>query len=368
MSKSLYRAELASFKPYVQGKPIEAVQREYGLTRIEKLASNENQYGPSPKALEAIQAELSGLNFYPESYPPELVQAMADYLGAGADQITLGNGGEGIIWQISMAFLNAGDEIIVSDPTFDVYKISAALLGGVTVKVPLKDRHYDIDGILGKLSPRTKLVYLCTPNNPTGHIATKPEIDRLLSRLPDDVILVLDEAYYEFAAASPEYPADSIALLKTRPNIIVLRSFSKIYGLAGLRFGYALSSPEIAVRLGMVRQTFAVNRLAHAAARGALEDTEYRDRVVKENSAALKRLNEYFDANGWACFPSYANFVFVDTGLDSRDVFEELQKRGVIVRPGHLWGWDTWLRVSTGTEEQMRFFTEKMDEVISALT
>jgi histidinol-phosphate aminotransferase len=363
MSKQLYRKEIATFRPYVQGKPVEAVQREYGLERIEKLASNENQFGPSPKALEAIRAELNGLNFYPESHPFDLVNALAARLGVGNDQISIGAGGEGSLWQIAMTFLNEGDEIIVAEPTFDVYRISASLFGAAAVSAPLAGQRYDIEGMLARLSPRTKIVYLCTPNNPTGHIASRQERDLLLSRLPEDVILVLDEAYYEFAAGSPEYPADSLSLIEARPNVIVVRTFSKIYGIAGLRIGYAVSCAETAGKLNMVRQTFAVNRMAQTAALAALGDLEYRDWIVRENAKALETLKACFDKNKWEYFPSFTNFIWVNTGLDSGRVFEELQKKGVIIRPGRLWGWDAWLRVSTGTEEQMRFFVEKMEEI-----
>jgi histidinol-phosphate aminotransferase len=365
MSKSLFRKELSAFTPYVQGKPIEAVQREYGLARIEKLASNENQFGPSPKAVQAMRAELDNLNFYPESHPFALTAALADHLRVKPEQISTGPGGEGMLWQIAMSFLNEGDEIIVADPTFDVYRISATLLGGVPVKVPLKGQAYDIDGMLAKVNERTKLLYLCTPNNPTGHIASRTELDHLLAHLPADVVLVLDEAYYEFAAASPEYPADTISLIETRPNTVILRTFSKIYGIAGLRIGYGISSPAITARLNMVRQTFGVNRIAHAAALAALDDAAYRDRIVAENAAALKTLTAYFDGKGWPYFPAFGNFVWVNTLRDSRELYEELQKKGVILRPGYLWGWDTWLRVSTGTKEQMRFFQEKMEEIVA---
>jgi histidinol-phosphate aminotransferase len=368
MSKSLFRNELASFKPYVQGKPIEAVRREYGLDRIEKLASNENQFGPSPKALEAIREELPEVIFYPESYPFDLIRELSEALEIKQEQLVVGSGGEGLLWQIALTFINDGDEIIVSDPTFDVYRISTSILGGVAVKVPLDGFCYDIDAMLGAVNEKTKLFFLCNPNNPTGHIATQEQIDKIVRDLPGDVVLVIDEAYYELASLAEEYPKNNISIIDKRPNTIVLRSFSKTYGLAGVRFGYIITSPEIAGKLYLVGPSFKLNRLAIAAARGALKDSEYRDWYVKENAAARKTLFDFYETKGWHSFPSYSNFVFTDTGLDSKWFFEELQKRGVIIRPGFLWGeqWKTWFRISTGTPEQMSYFIKMTEETLES--
>ena len=366
MTRSIYRKELATFKPYVQGKPIEAVRREYGLDRIEKLASNENQFGPSPKAVQAIIDELPELIFYPESYPFDLMKELTAMLGVRQEQLVVGSGGEGLLWQISLTFINEGDEIILSDPTFDVYRISASILGGVPVKVPLKGMRYDIDAMLAAVNEKTKLFFLCTPNNPTGHIASQEELDRIVSGLPEDVVLVLDEAYYELAAVSDDYPKNNISIIDKRPNTLVLRSFSKTYGLAGVRFGYIITSPEIAGKLCLVGPSFKLNRLAIAAARGAIKDTEYRDWYARENAAARQTLLDYYATKGWTSFPSYSNFIWTNTGLDSKWFFEELQKRGVIIRPGFLWGeqWNTWFRISTGKPEQMRFFIDMTEEVL----
>ena len=367
MSKPIFREELSAFRPYVQGKPIEAVRREYGLDRIEKLASNENQFGPSSKAVEAIKEELPEIIFYPESYPFDLMKELTEALGIKQEQLVVGSGGEGLLWQVAMTFINAGDEIVVADPTFDVYRISTSLMGAVTVKVPVKDMRYDVDAMLAAVNEKTKLFFLCNPNNPTGHIASQEEICRIVKELPQDVVLVIDEAYYELASVVPDYPKDNIKIIDDRPNTIVLRSFSKTYGLAGVRFGYIVSSPEIAGKLSLVGPSFKLNRLAIAAARGALKDSEYRDWYASENAKAINTLLEYYETKGWKSFPSYSNFVFTNTGRDSKMFFEELQKRGVIIRPGYLWGerWSTWFRISTGTPEQMSYFIEKADEVLA---
>ena len=369
MGKSIFRKEIAAFQPYVQGKPIEAVRREYGLDRIEKLASNENQFGPSPKAVEAIQNELQEIIFYPESYPFDLMRELAESLGVSQENLVVSSGGEGLLWQIALTFINEGDEIVVADPTFDVYRIATSILGAVPVKIPLKDMRFDIDAMLAAVNERTKLFFLCNPNNPTGHIASQEEIDRIAAALPEDVVLVIDEAYYELASLTPDYPRDNIKIIEKRPNTLVLRSFSKTYGLAGVRFGYAITSPEIVGKISLVGPTFKLNRLAIAAARGALKDTEYRAWYAKENDIARTALLDYYQSKGWTSFPSYSNFTFTDTGLDSKWFFEELQKRGVIVRPGYLWGerWKTWFRISTGTPDQMSYFIEKAEEALATL-
>jgi histidinol-phosphate aminotransferase len=232
--------------------------------------------------------------------------------------------------------------------------------------VPLKGMRYDIEAMLAAVNEKTKLFFLCNPNNPTGHIASQAELDFLAEKLPEDVVFVIDEAYYELAAVSDDYPRDNIKLIGKRPTTLVLRSFSKTYGLAGVRFGYLITSPEIAGKLNLVGPTFKLNRLAIAAARGALKDAEYRDWYAKENAAARMTLTDYYESKGWVSFPSYSNFVWTDTGLDSQWFFEELQKRGVIIRPGYLWSdqWKTWFRISTGTPEQMRYFIEKTEEIL----
>jgi len=366
MTQSIFRKELASFQPYVQGKPIEAVRREYGLERIEKLASNENQFGASPKAVQAIKDELGDVIFYPESYPFDLIRELSEALGVEEKKLVVGAGGEGLLWQIALTFINEGDEIVISDPTFDVYRISTSLLGAKPVKIPLSGMRYDINAMLGAVNEKTKILFLCNPNNPTGHIASQEEIDRIVKELPENVVLVIDEAYYELACLSSDYPKRNISIIDKRPNTLVLRSFSKTYGLAGVRFGYVITSQAIADVLRHVGPTFKLNRLAIAAARGALKDKEYCDWYVSENAKARQTLLGFYAKKGWTSFPSYSNFIFTDTGLDSKRLFEELQKRGVIIRPGFLWGekWNTWFRISTGTPEQMQFFVDTTEEVL----
>ncbi|MBR0598306.1 histidinol-phosphate transaminase [Sinanaerobacter chloroacetimidivorans] len=365
MSKNIFRKQLATFKSYVPGKPIEEVKREYGLDEIQKLASNENQFGPSPLAIEAIREEIDKINFYPEATAVDLVKDLASYLNVKPENVVVGNGGEGLIWVIAMTFLNEGDEILAADPSFDIYKISGDLMGAKTIKIPFVHKKFDFKSFVSNITENTKLIYVCSPNNPTGNIASKEEMDYLLANIPDDVVLILDEAYYEFAEEFDEYPSENIKLIASRPNTIILRSFSKIYGIAGVRLGYVVTSEALAAEMNKVRQTLGVNRLAQVGARAALKDEAYKKYAVEENRKAIDALEGYFASKGFDYFKSYSNFVWANINTHSKAVFEELQKRGIIIRPGFLWGWDNWIRVNTGTDRQMKLFIEKLEEVLN---
>ncbi len=365
MEKDIFRKEMAEFKPYVQGKPAESVKREYGLEKIEKLASNENPFGPSPKAIHAIKKELDNINVYPEGRPVELINKIAKYVGTEPEKVAVGNGGEGLLWSIAMALINEGDDAIVNTPSFDVYNISVSLMGGNIIKVPLIDKSFDIKKIVDSVTEKTKIIYLCTPNNPTGNILSIEEIEYIINNISDDIVLLIDEAYYDFACAFPEYPKNNIKIIDKRPNTIILRTFSKIFGIAGIRIGYAITSELIAEKLNAVKQTFGVNKLAIAGAAAALDDNEYLEMVVKENKACLEVLKKYADSRGIDYFPAYGNFIWMKINMDSSELFEKLQKKGIIIRPGYLWGWQDWIRVSTGTKKQIDFFMEKMDEVLT---
>jgi histidinol-phosphate aminotransferase len=366
--KDIFRKQLQNMVPYVQGKPAEVVQREYGLDRIEKLASNENLFGPSPKAIEAIKQELSNVNFYAEGHPKELVDALADYYGIDPKHVVIGIGGEGLIWNLSMCLLDEGDEVVTAVPTFDIYKLTATFHGAKTIQIPVRDGVYDIEAMVAAVTDRTKILWLCTPNNPTAHIASRQQLDYLFDNVPEDVVIVLDEAYYDFACTRPDYPTDSIKRLQERENLAILRTPSKVWGLAGLRLGWLLTSPTIVSKVMMVRQSLGLGRLSIAGVKAALTDDAYLRYTVNSNREAIDYLETYFTGKGWNYYPSYSNFVWADCGTGSKEVFEQLQQKGVIIRPGFLWGWDNWIRVSTGTAEQMHFFTEKLDTVIAGLT
>lgn len=364
MSKDLFKKELAKLNPYVPGKPIEEVKKEYGLTDVIKLASNENQLGPSPKAVEAVKNELKNMNIYPDASAMELRKRLAEKYGLDSDNIVVGNGGEQILQVIAQTFINPGDEAIMAKTTFGIYANTVLHMGGVPVKVPLKDYKQDFKGFIENINENTKLIYVCNPNNPLGNIMPKDEIEYLVENVPEDIVLIFDEAYYDYAKVNPDYP-ETLDILKKRPNTIILRTFSKVTGIAAVRVGFVLTSKEIATEMGKVKGTFNVNRFAQVAALGALEDQEHVDKTVEMNYKSLNMMEKSFDEWNLEYVKSNANFIFVDVDMHSKTVFEELMKRGIIIRPGYLWGWDNWLRVSTGTIEQTEKFLTELKDILN---
>ncbi len=361
--KNLFKNEVSSIRPYIPGKPVEELKRELGLEDIEKLASNENPLGPSSKAIEAIKKEAENIHIYPDSNATELRKAIGAKYDFNPDHIVFGNGGEELLKMIAETFINPGDEAIMANPSFGKYASEVSFMGGKAIEVPLKDYKHDFEAFIKNINDKTKLVFVCNPNNPTGNIMTKEEINYLVKNIPKDVVLVLDEAYYDYAIKNEDYP-DSLSLLKERPNTIILRTFSKIAGIAAVRVGYVFTSQEIAQALNKVRMVFHVNRLAQVAALAALEDEEHVQKTVKLNCESIDRMEKYFKENNFEYINSNANFVFVNVNKDSRIVFQKLLEKGIIIRPGYLWNWDTWLRVSTGTMEQTEKFINKLDEVL----
>jgi len=364
MGSSFFRKEVALMHPYIPGKPIEEVKRELGIEEIVKLASNENPLGPSIKAVEAIREMAGNVHIYPDGAAAELRKDIAGLYGLEADRVFVGNGGEEILKLISGLFINPGDEAIMADPTFSIYESGVVHMGGTAVKLPLKNYKHDFEGFVSRVNDRTKIIFVCNPNNPTGNIMTSDELDYLVENIPEHIVLVLDEAYYEYAVRNKNYP-DSIEILKKRPNTIILRTFSKVAGLAGVRMGYALTSKEIASEVGKVRGVFSVNLLAQAAGRAAIQDQEHIKRTVDLNYQSMELMEKFFEDHNLEYIKSNANFVFVNVGLDSRVVFQELLKKGVIIRPGFLWGMDSWLRVSTGTIDQTKTFISALEQIIS---
>lgn len=364
MKKEFFRRELAQFRPYVPGKPIEEVKREYGLSDIEKLASNENQLGPSPLAMEAIIKAVGEINLYPEATAIDLKKDLAAHLSVKTENLVIGNGGEELLSVIAQTFINEGDEVIVATPSFGIYNTTTGLLGAKIVSVPFRNRKYDLAGMAAAVTVRTKLLYLANPNNPTGNIITKAELTEFFKTIPDDLVVILDEAYFEFAAMEQEYP-DGIAFLAERENTVILRTFSKVAGIAGVRIGYLITSERIASEMNKVKLTFDVNRLAQEAGRAALRDVDHIRKTVVLNRKSLQKMEAYFESKGLDYFKSYANFIFVDVKQHSGIVFEELLKRGIIVRPGHFWGWDNWIRISTGTLEQTQKLIDCLEEVLN---
>lgn len=364
MLKKLLRKEVYSAKAYVPGKPIEDLKRELNIDKIEKLASNENPLGPSPKAMGYIEKEIKNINMYPDSAAIKLREKLAEKHGVKIENIVVGSGGEELIKNIAETFINPGDEVMIATPTFGKYATDVSFLGGVVVNIPLnKEYKQDVEKIIESVNEKTKLIFICNPNNPTGNIMTKSEQEYLIKNLPQDVVVVFDEAYYDYAIKNDEYP-ETLNVLKERPNTIILRTFSKVAGIAAVRLGYLLTSQEICEAMYKIKLTFSVNRLAQAAALGALEDKEHIEKTVELNYESLALMEEYFDKNGFEYIKSNANFIFVNVNMDSKIVFQKLLEKGVIVRGGFLWGWNNWIRVSTGTIDQTKIFIDRLEEVV----
>lgn len=360
---NLFRKEVLTLKRYVPGKPIEEVKKELGLEDIIKLASNENPLGPSKKAVEAIKKEADNINIYPDSAAMLLKEGLAQKYNLSTEEIVVGNGGEEIIKMIAQTFINSGDEAIMALPTFGLYATSISHMGGIPIHIPVKNYKHDFEAFIEKVNENTKLIFVCNPNNPLGNIMTEEEIEYLLKNIPENIVVVLDEAYYEYAIKNPEYP-DSLKILKKRPNTIILRTFSKVAGLAGVRTGYCLTSKEIVNEMTKVKGVFNANRLAQVAAVAALEDEEHIGKTVELNYESMGMMEKYFEDNNLEYIKSNSNFVFANVNMDSRIVFQKLLEQGVIIRPGYLWNWDNWIRISTGTVQQTETFIEKLDLVL----
>ncbi|MBM4278167.1 MAG: histidinol-phosphate transaminase [Deltaproteobacteria bacterium] len=340
------RKNILKIASYIPGKSIEEVQKEYGAKRWVKLASNENVLGPSPKAIEAVRKELSTVHLYPEGPCSILRQAIGQKFSLPEKRVVISNGADNLILMIACAFVNEGDEVIMADPTFSVYANVTQIMGGKPVRVKLKGFTHDLEGMLKRVNRKTKLVFVCNPNNPTGTIVHRESFDSFLSGLPSQVIVVLDEAYGEFV----EDPCNPDGLNYVgKKQVILLRTFSKVYGLAGLRIGYALGREDLIGCLYQVREPFPVHRLAQAAAVAALNDKEHAIRSIQMVYEGRRYLYKELDRIGLSYVPSQANFIFIDFKKDSEDVFRALLREGIIIRPGKTWGYPTFGRVTIGT-------------------
>jgi len=355
---------LDNIKPYVPGKPIEEVQREYGLDDVIKLASNENPLGPSPQALAALREALSGLNLYPDGQSYYLRRAIAHHLGVEPEQVTVGNGADGIIMQTCLAYLDESSEVIVSRSSFPIYDIYTHVMRATLVKTPLKNDGLDLEAMAAAITGRTKLVFVCNPNNPTGTIVTAAEVDGFMDKVPGDVLVVFDEAYYELVA-SDEYPDNLEYIREGRSNVMIMRTFSKVYGLAGVRLGYAVAAPNVLAPLNRVREPFAVNLLAQAAGIAALEDDPFREKSVAANHAGRLFLYGEFDRLGLRFVESHTNFVLVEIGPRAVDVQKQLLARGVIVRPCANYDLPDFLRISVGSQAQNERLIEALELLLN---
>ncbi|MFM9079699.1 MAG: histidinol-phosphate transaminase [Opitutaceae bacterium] len=348
---SLARPSVLSQPVYEPGKPIDYVARELGLdpAGIIKLASNENPFGPSPRAVEAATRALAQGALYPDGGCYELRQRLASFHGLGSDQFVVGNGSNELIELLGHVFLGPGDEVVMANPAFVVYKLVTLLFGAKPVEVPLRNWTHDLPAMAAAVTPRTKLVCVCSPNNPTGTANSGAELEAFIRSLPDHVVVVIDEAYVEYL----ENPPDLKPLIRAGKNLICLRTFSKIHGLAALRVGFGYAAAELCGLLNRVRQPFNVNAIGQAAAIAALDDVDFPARCARETRAGLLWLEGEFRRLGLETVPSSANFLLVRTG-DGLSSFKTMQASGIIVRPMHAYGLSEWVRVTVGTTEQNR--------------
>ncbi len=350
--------DIESLVPYSPGKPIDELERELGLTGIIKLASNENPRGPSPKALGVLADAAKALHRYPDGGAFRLRAALAEHWKVSPEQIVPGNGSDEIIGMLVRAFLAPGEEAVMADQTFVIYHMEVTAAHGRPVVVPLREFRHDLPAMAGAVTARTRLLFLCNPNNPTGTMVTASEVDGLMARIPDHVIVVFDEAYCEYVQAT-DFP-DSLRFVRQNRHAIVLRTFSKIYGLAGLRIGYGVTTPEIAGYLNRVRPPFNANSLAQRAALAALGDEEHVTQSRLMNRAEMAVVKAGLEAMGFRPVPSEANFLYFDCGRDGREVFQALLRHGVIVR--HIEG--RMLRVTVGLPDENRRFLDALKQVL----
>lgn len=345
-----------SLAPYQAGKPIEELERELGISNIIKLASNENPFGFPESAKQAIINQLDDLTRYPDANGFELKAAISKKFGLNANQITLGNGSNNLLELFAHTFASDKDEIIYSQYAFIVYPLVTKAINAVAREIPAKNWGHDLEAFLTAINEKTKLIFIANPNNPTGNFLTETEIDAFLAKVPSHILVVLDEAYTEFTAK--EERVDSFGLLNKHPNLIVSRSLSKAYGLAGLRIGYAVSNAEIADLLNRVRQPFNCNSLALVSAIAVMNDDEFVKKVAKNNRLEMARYEAFCQANGLEYIPSKGNFITIDFKRPAAAIYDALLREGVIVRPIAGYGMPNHLRISIGLpEENDRFFS-----------
>ena len=363
MQTVAYRKSIDPMKPYVPGRPIEDVQREFGLANVVKLASNENPLGCSPKAKEAVMASLAESSYYPDGNCTNLRAYLAQSLGVKPGEIVFGCGADEIISMTGKVFVNPGDECVTAAETFSQYEAAALSMGGVMVFAPMKNNAYDLEAIYERITDRTRVIFLANPNNPTGTMFTAGEQLAFLDKVPSHIFVMIDEAYAEFTA-DPSYP-QTLPLLKKYKNIMLVKTFSKIYGLASLRVGYGIADEAIIRLYEKIRPPFNVTIQGQAAALAALQDLDFVKKSYANNRDAMDYYCRELDKMGIRYIPSQTNFVTTDTGRDSRGVFQDLMKKGYIVRPCYIFGMsDSWIRVTIGTMDQMEGFVGALKEVL----
>jgi histidinol-phosphate aminotransferase len=355
---------ISAIKPYVPGKPVEELERELGIKGSVKLASNENPIGPSTKAVKAIFESLmtpdpeNSLNRYPDGSGYYLTKALSEKLSVREEELILGNGSNELLDIAVRTFLQPGDEAVMAHPSFVVYSMSVQAQGGTPVRIPLKEYTHDLDAMANAVTPKTKIVFIANPNNPTGTINKKGEFDRMMKRIPENVLVIVDEAYFEYVA-DPDY-ADSMKHFREGRDILVLRTFSKIYGLAGLRIGYGIASRNITVEMNKLRPPFNTSTMAQKAALSALGDEDHlkSSRIINEQGKLF--LYKELDALGMKYVPTEANFIYMPLEHDASELYQKLLKEGIIVRPMG----PREIRVTVGLQEENKRFIEALKKVV----
>jgi len=360
----LAHAGVRALRPYEPGKPIDELERELGVSDIVKLASNENPLGPSKQAIAALQNELADLNLYPDGNAFNLKLALSQALNVEPVQLTIGNGSSDILDFVLRAFVTPEHEVMFAEHAFAMYPILTHIVGARPVMVKARDWGHDLDAMAESITSATRVVFIANPNNPTGTWLAKDALVAFLERIPDHVLVVLDEAYFEYVGEA-DYP-DGVQLVKSYPNLVVTRTFSKVYGLAGLRIGYGVSSPEIADFLNRVRPPFNANQLALVAAEHALKDTDHLKNSIELNRNGMKQLVAAFEQLGIAYIPSVGNFISAKMPRSGKMVFDALLREGVIVRPVDNYGMPDYLRVTIGTPEENDKFVTALKKVLAA--
>lgn len=356
----MIRKCLENIKPYSPGKPIDEVKRELGLTEVYKLASNENPLGPPESSVDAMKLAAGKVSLYPDADAYELRIALSKKHSVKPEQIVFGDGSNELLKLISLAVLEPGDEIIMPKPSFGEYARTAMICGAVPKAIPLtEDYIIDLPAMVAAISSRTKIVYICNPNNPTGTVIDKIALKQIMHRM-QDVIVVMDEAYFEYVNCDSS--PDGVEFFKEYPNVIVLRTFSKAYGLAGLRVGYGICHEKVAEAINKIREPFNLNSLAQVAAIAALNDNEYLKKSIEYNSVERDYLFSELKKRGFKVIPSQSNFLLVDVLRDSSEVFNALLKKGIIVRSADIFGYKTFIRLSVGLRKENDAFLNAFSE------
>ncbi len=353
---------IKNLNPYIPGKPIEELEREFGIKNSIKLASNENPLGPSPKAISRIVAEIPRLNLYPDGSGFFLRKKISEKFGWDIDGIILGNGSVDLIELAVRTFCQKGDEVLIPASSFIMCKLVALSMGIKIVEIPLKDYHYDVEGIIKAVNKNTRVIYIDNPSNPLGTYIPKEKWEKIIEKVSDDILLIADQAYFEYITKE-DYP-DAFEDLKKGVNVLVLRTFSKIYGLAGLRIGYGFSKKEIIDYMNRVRSPFNTNSLAQAAAQAALDDYEFVEKSKKLNEEELNFLTSELKKRGLFVVPSITNFILVDFKVDSIEIYNKLLKEGIIVRPVKNYNLPTALRISIGKREENLKLLSALDKIL----